>query len=50
MSAKSSQDEIVVGWDSEYNTVDGNYVPISDQLYCDHCDIPHFLLHLQEMN
>jgi hypothetical protein len=36
----------VVGWDSEYNTAEGHYVPISDQLYCLHCDKAYFLPHV----
>ena len=34
---------LIVGWDSEYNTAEDHYVPISDQLYCLHCGKGYFL-------
>jgi hypothetical protein len=37
---------LIVGWDSEYNTAEDHYVPISDQLYCLHCDRSYFLPHV----
>ena len=46
MESSSPEEIIVVGWDSEYNTLDGSYVPISNQLYCNHCDTPYFLPHV----
>ncbi len=36
---------LLVGWDSEFNTADDHYVPISDQLYCLHCDKGYFIEH-----
>ena len=36
---------LLVGWDSEFNTAGGHYVPISDQLYCLHCDKGYFIEH-----
>ena len=42
----SPEQKLVVGWDSEYNTADDNYVPISDQLFCLHCGKSYFILHI----
>ena len=45
---KSGKQEsmIIVGWDSEYNTAEDHYVPISDQLYCLHCEKGYFIPHI----
>ena len=37
---------LLVGWDSEFNTADGHYEPISDQLYCGHCNQGYFIEHI----
>ncbi len=36
----------IVAWDSEFNTAEDNYVPISDQLYCLHCEKGYFIPHI----
>ena len=43
---KSPSETPIVGWDSEYNTADDTYVPISDQLFCLHCKKGYFIPHI----
>ena len=46
MVSTGSHQEIIVAWDSEFDSINGAYGPVSDQIYCNHCDTPYFLPHV----
>ena len=39
-------DMLIIGWDAEFNAADDHYVPISDQLFCLHCEKGYFIPHI----